>query len=941
MSETARGAPPSRVREADGREAWSMHAKDAACAEVIAASSKRGLFGFALRRGDTELWRPAAQRTLAGLARGERLDVRAALSVVRVLARALAEWESRGWKAEALTPADVELDPPTLAATRLLASLAGHDAPPVRVSARWSSPEVLAGGAWDHAASRYFLGLVAYRLLAGELPDAGKSLREAIETRARYGVAPMPEHVAGELPPGVQAVVLSWLGERGSRPESAAEMARACEELLGLRAKELPKRPSEVVTAKARAPGHRTPRPMPRALAWVPPIVGACALSVGVLWPSEPSRAAPHVSPTRLTGTAPQDCAPCHAKEVSEWQRSVMSQSSKSPMFGALESLVEEQVGKSDRCPNGAGALRAASRGGACIDERSSVPLTGSGGEGWCINCHTAAANVIGATASWSAFGDASERRPLRDALPERAMEGISCAVCHDATGPAPAHGRARGYEGNATWTSAATGAVFLSRPEDGEGRSGIANAGYALDPLALAPRAPTALSPAPHATSPASARDYRRSSEMCGACHDVRLFGTDVLGGEKGEHFKRLRNAYSEWRTWSESLAREGRTAPSCQGCHMSRYPGVCVPARPGEPTDPDCGAGNKLEARAPSDDPRERTHFFTSVDLPLAPGYPTAFIEDLGKDEEGTPVGLRARRNILLKRTFSFALGELKSEGSSLEIPIHLENVGAGHRVPAGFSQEREVWVELSVQDARGDIVYRVGHVERDDEDLHDKSFEAINVSDLATDAAGRPLGVFGARVSDGPDVPRWSPPPSRGGSSFSGSGLVNLQNGFLRCVRCVGSLDERGECQALPGQSARADRFADAAYDLDTGACTSNLTGDAALFETYFPVGALDAERGVAKAPDAIIDTRSAPPGVPLVYRYLVPTLAHRGPFKVRARLLFRAFPPYLVRAFADYERVQSARGLRPSGPQVTTDMLSRVEIVELATAEATVP
>jgi hypothetical protein len=51
-------------------------------------------------------------------------------------------------------------------------------------------------------------------------------------------------------------------------------------------------------------------------------------------------------------------------------------------------------------------------------------------------------------------------------------------------------------------------------------------------------------------------------------------------------------------------------------------------------------------------------------------------------------------------------------------------------------------------------------------------------------------------------------------------------------------------------------------------------------------------------------------------------------------VKARLLFRAFPPYLVRAFADYEREQAARGKRPNGALVTEKMLERIDVIELA-------
>jgi len=87
---------------------------------------------------------------------------------------------------------------------------------------------------------------------------------------------------------------------------------------------------------------------------------------------------------------------------------------------------------------------------------------------------------------------------------------------------------------------------------------------------------------------------------------------------------------------------------------------------------------------------------------------------------------------------------------------------------------------------------------------------------------------------------------------------------------------------------------------------------------------------------KAPDAIIDTRSLAPATPVTYVYTLPRRS--GRVTVSARLLFRAFPPYLIRAFAAYEAGQAARGARPSGPLVTAAALERLDIVELARAEA---
>lgn len=380
-----------------------------------------------------------------------------------------------------------------------------------------------------------------------------------------------------------------------------------------------------------------------------------------------------------------------------------------------------------------------------------------------------------------------------------------------------------------------------------------------------------------------------------------------------------------------------------------MSLYPGVCAPG-PG-PKGEGCPNGTHFEARRPgslgrgtaaaSSAPGSVTsHWFTSVDLPLSPSFPDAWANETSLDADGVPLGLEARRLQLLRHTFRFAVG-IEQRGNAISIPIEIENVGAGHRVPAGFSQERETWVELTVRDARGEVVYEVGKLARDDEDLHDKVFLRTSTRDGARDRQGRPLGVFGADIVDGPDLPQWSPNPTFGGTTFRGKGLVNLQNGFLRCVRCIGRIDGAGRCQpAGSGQGrTRADRYEDGVYDLDTGSCTSNLTGTNAFLETFFPIGALDAERGVVKAPDAILDQRSAAPGVTLRYVYELEAAGHPGPFQVSARLRFRPFPPFLLRSFADYEAGQAAIGRRPSGAQVTEAMFARNHPIDLAEATGT--
>ena len=941
----------------DGGELWRFAPEDAASARTLAELGGEGIGGFESWGEDAEgAW---AQRREAGAtadARG-RLPWRRALVIVRGVASALDASERRALSPGRIHPAGIVIEPGLwIRADALVARLVGEPAPgeidALGQAGKWVPPEQARGAAWDAAANRYVIGLVAYWLIAGEHPFAGAGLRGALAGQA-IGAPPFEPELAASLRPGVLSFVLGMIDpDPRARPPDAGAIARRCDELLARSATQAPppaperrKTPAGTVRRVRRAPARAWGR-----VAALVALVGATALAVaaGARATSEGGDPRSAVSPARsLTDARPASCAPCHAREVAEWTRSVMAHAARSPLFGALESVVEEQIGREASCPNGAGVLRA-SGGGVCREDRSGIAITGAGGEGWCIHCHAPAESLAATVPPWSARGGGVRRRPLRDLLGRDGLDGIGCAVCHEAIGPVESHARAAGvggYEGNPTWTSTRTGNVFAFRPEETRGLTGIGNSGYALAPSAF-----FASDGAAHRRPSAAARAYARSSEACGACHDVRLFGADAIGApERGEHFKRLRNAYSEWRAWADDEARRGRSAPTCQDCHMSLFPGVCAPGGQGGGG---CPGGTHLEGRAPGELPLARiapsserasrvsVHGFASVDVPMARELPDAFANDATLDAFDLPLGIRARRDLLLRRALRLTLEAPRRSGGTLEVPVVIENVGAGHRVPAGFSQEREIWVELSITDATGRVLYSVGHLDAEDEDLHDKRFLRVNVEDDATDARGRPLGVFGADVEDGPDLPRWAPPPGTAGvTTFRGRGLVNLQNGFLRCVRCIGVVSAGGACLPGPGQGAtRADRFEDGDYDLDTGECRSNLAGSRALFETYFPVGALDASRGVTKAPDAIVDTRSAPPGVPLRYVYSLPGGGAPGPIRVEARLLFRAFPPYLVRAFAAYEAARAARGERPSGPQVDRAMLGRLDIVELARAEA---
>lgn len=844
-------------------------------------------------------------------------------------------------------------------------------------------------------ADQYALGRLLYRLLTAEEPFS-----RPMQLRREDEPSPMPSAIAEEMPAGLHSFVLSMISTRPrDRPASLEAIITTLDGFTSvpeasrtvfsgsegeddytdavLRRDAVAKMMPLVMHGIPAATPAPTPTPTP-----TPPAPAATAkrprfrwvastLMVAVLAPAAwfgsgllEAGAAPEgtLRPTRaLTAehTRPSDCSACHPRQTLEWKRSIMGQAARSPLFQALEMLIEEQVGRSDRCKHGSGVLRFADVEHACTVPGSGRAITGAGGEGWCINCHSPLTNLGPQVAPWDATSASSKRsQPLASMLKDNQLEGIDCAFCHQVQRGVNALDVKEGrYSGNDAWRSFLADKTFSMRPE-APGDHGIANSGYVLDRDAFLGE--TGENGMPHASTPQSVREYRKSSEFCGSCHDVRLFGTDSIGVEKGEHFKRLRNAYSEWVVWSDARRKAKEPVHSCQDCHMSLFPGVCEPgAGDGDAQDGDsalqraCPDDMHFSSRAPgvfptggvanrSEPSTIVSHYFSSVDTPLTPHFSEEFLEEKAVDISGTPLGLEARRDLLLGSAFRFSLEPGKRSAKEVEIPIVIENIGAGHRIPAGFSQEREIWVHLRVSDAKGALVYEVGKLERDDEDLHDKVFDRVTTSDDNTDDAGQPLGLFGANVSDGPDHPQWDPNPAQGGTEFRGRGLINLQNGFLRCVSCRGKIDDEGRCQPRLFQDGHhADRYEDGDYDIDTGACGSNLTGHNKFIEVYFPVGSLDAERGVLRGPDAIIDTRSIAPDTPVRYTYVIPVEGeHQGPFKVEGRLLFRGFPPFLLKAFAAYELHMDAQGERPDGPLLTEKVLERLEIVELNRVEGSI-
>jgi hypothetical protein len=404
----------------------------------------------------------------------------------------------------------------------------------------------------------------------------------------------------------------------------------------------------------------------------------------------------------------PETCAVCHPRQYQEWLGSSHSYGAISPTFNTFE-MVARRVLKGAVANNG--ALR-----------------------NFCNKCHTPIGEVLG---EFTDYTDDSSVTPMRESLSEVSAQGVSCDTCH----------RVKELD-------------MTVNPPLGKLGDGVGNTSLILDTQTGLRRGPLSdpVANGFHSVSP-NEFDFMTGDGLCAACHDVRIgLATDAMTGEP---FSRLENLVTEFRnspyynlTHQRRMEVEkrhpllkGRVA-NCQDCHMSLYPVGQV----GEyPTD-------LVALQGTGDDPlverRVSTHYFTGVDIALI-DFPNQ--DDPTLDKNGLPKGLDQRRKLLLERACELEVlppsGPIL-QGATMPLRIKVTNVGAGHNVVAGFSQERQIWLEVIVRDASGNLVFESGYLRRfdpatgeflvdpDGDGDHDEEWADVGIAFADNDSGGTPV-------------------------------------------------------------------------------------------------------------------------------------------------------------------------------------------------------
>ncbi|WP_375737825.1 multiheme c-type cytochrome [Pseudomonas boanensis] len=198
--------------------------------------------------------------------------------------------------------------------------------------------------------------------------------------------------------------------------------------------------------------------------------------------------------------------------------------------------------------------------------------------------------------------------------------------------------------------------------------RTGLDNGAYVLSPRAHGK--PTKFGPRRDAVSPYHDTVYsglHTRSDFCATCHNVTHPFSSVA----------VERTYDEWLESPYSFNGE-----TCQSCHMPGFVG-------------------KAAMMGPERDD-VASHWFS--------GANAAVLEYLGQKEAAQ----RARSSLREAAQIEFFhVPDRILPGQQVSVRVKVANVGAGHKLPTGFPEGREVWIDFHAVDAMGTEFYRLGAI------------------------------------------------------------------------------------------------------------------------------------------------------------------------------------------------------------------------------------
>jgi hypothetical protein len=216
--------------------------------------------------------------------------------------------------------------------------------------------------------------------------------------------------------------------------------------------------------------------------------------------------------------------------------------------------------------------------------------------------------------------------------------------------------------------------------------QTGMDNGAYVLTPRNNPEELPQKYGPRKDAVSPYHRTVYSElhtKSEFCAVCHNV----THPFSSTP------IERTFDEWQ---ESPFNANNK--NCQSCHMPTYKGkaaVLAQSAAAAAFDDDAV---KIEVKERDD---LSAHYFA--------GGNTTLLEHFGLKESAK------RSREMLRRAAKIEILSATDipAGKVAKMQVKVLNEGAGHKLPTGFPEGREVWVDFKVKDGKGNEVFRSGQV------------------------------------------------------------------------------------------------------------------------------------------------------------------------------------------------------------------------------------
>jgi hypothetical protein len=301
------------------------------------------------------------------------------------------------------------------------------------------------------------------------------------------------------------------------------------------------------------------------------------------------------------------DCSLCHSAITQQWSVSAHAHAATDAYYQAVTTLFMEE--------RGAEAVR------------------------YCAACHNPVGLMQGevdlqaAARTPSDGGAAYQARKLGINLPisSRAAEGVTCAMCHQAT---------------------------VASDEPGNGSLQLTTNAFVLPTNALAQ---LSLQSVPDAHKETLLRPVIQQAELCGSCHNLQLPNNGPA----------LEPTYDEWK--ASPYPAQGR---ACQSCHLPQA----------QAAKSDSGLPQTVGAHG---------------GIPGAPSSLPGMAEDTTLLKQAATLGVSLRID--------------PADPVVLVASVEVTNTGAGHRLPTGANDLRQMWLEVTLRDGTGRVLFASGTLDQ----------------------------------------------------------------------------------------------------------------------------------------------------------------------------------------------------------------------------------